>query len=337
MPLPLLFIGVAAASGAFGIGKTVQAVIDTNSASQINKTARETVENYTSELNAQRLACGDALSRLGEQKLFVLNSTVAEFLESFQKIKNVDFRNMQEMDELEKMHIDKQDFKEMRSLVDFAGTLAGGAIAGTAGGALAALGAYSAAQALAVASTGTAITTLSGAAATNATLAFFGGGSLAAGGLGVAGGTAVLGGIVAGPALMILGLITSTTARKNLDQAITNRAEAIQIVSQLSTASEQCSAIRRRTYMFYNLLARLDTFFLPLIYKMEDIVAVEGEDYRSYAPDSKKVVASCASIAVSVKAVLDTPLLTDDGLLTEQSEGAAASIEGFLHTLQAGF
>ena len=45
------------------------------------------------------------------------------------------------------------------------------------------------------ASTGTSIASLSGAAATNATLAFFGGGSLAAGGLGMAGGTAVLGGL----------------------------------------------------------------------------------------------------------------------------------------------
>ena len=60
------------------------------------------------------------------------------------------------------------------------------------------------ASTFAAASTGTAIATLSGAAATNATLAFFGGGSLAAGGLGMAGGTAVLGGLVAGPALCVI-------------------------------------------------------------------------------------------------------------------------------------
>jgi hypothetical protein len=45
---------------------------------------------------------------------------------------------------------------------------------------------------LATASTGTAISSLSGAAATNATLAWLGGGSLASGGLGVAGGQAIL-------------------------------------------------------------------------------------------------------------------------------------------------
>ncbi len=337
MPLPLLFIGVAAATGAFGVGKTVKAGIDTNSAKQINKNANEIVDNSTELLNAQRLACGRSLSQLGEQKMFVLNSNMTEFLDCFQKIKNVDFRDTEGLDELKKMHIDEHEFQEMRSLVNFAGSLAGGAMAGTAGGALAAFGAYGAAQALAVASTGTAIVSLSGAAATNATLAFFGGGSLAAGGLGMAGGTAVLGGLVAGPALMVMGLVAGHAAKKNLDQAVTNRAEAIQIASELDAASLQCEVIRRRTYMFYNLLARLDTYFLPLIYKMEDIVDHEGEDYRAYSEDSKKAIASCASVAVSVKTVLDTPLLTDDGLLTDKSEETVTNIEGFLSNMRISF
>lgn len=48
---------------------------------------------------------------------------------------------------------------------------------------------------LGVASTGTAISTLSGAALTNASLAALGGGSVAAGGAGMAGGTMVITGI----------------------------------------------------------------------------------------------------------------------------------------------
>ena len=67
------------------------------------------------------------------------------------------------------------------------------------------------------ASTGTAISTLSGAAATNATLAFFGGGSLATGGLGMAGGMYVLGGLVAGPALMVMGMITEAKSKEKID------------------------------------------------------------------------------------------------------------------------
>ena len=39
MPLPLLFIGIAAASGMFGIGGTVKAGFDAKNAKQINKSA----------------------------------------------------------------------------------------------------------------------------------------------------------------------------------------------------------------------------------------------------------------------------------------------------------
>lgn len=337
MPLPLLFIGIAAVTGTVGVGTTVKAGIDTKNAKKINLNANEIVNEATDRINAQRLACGNSLSSLGEEKMFVLNSNIASFLDTFTKIKNVDFKDTEGLDELNKFHIDEKEFVELKTMVSFAGSLAGGAMAGTAGGALAAFGAYGAAQALAVASTGTAIATLSGAAATNATLAFFGGGSLAAGGLGMAGGTVVLGGLVAGPALMVMGLVAGHTAKKGLDKAYTNRAEAIQIASQLETASLQCETIRRRTYMFYNLLARLDSYFLPQIFKMENILKNEGDDYKQYTLDSKKTIASCASIAVSIKTILDTPILTDDGLLTNDSEKAATNIEGFLQNMQINY
>ena len=135
----------------------------------------------------------------------------------------------------------------------------------------------------------------------------------------MAGGTAVLGGLVAGPALMVMGFIVGAAAKKELEKAQINQAEAIRIYEELSAGSTQCEAIRRRTYMFYHLLARLDAVLLPLIYRMEDIVKDEGDDYARYSPDAKKAVASCVSAAVTMKAILDTPILTDDGLLTEES------------------
>lgn len=337
MPLPLLFIIPAVATGVLGAGSAVKAGFDSSTAKRINKNANEIIEDATNRINAQRLSCGKSLQSLGEEKIFVLNSSMTSFLDTFQKIKNVDFTKTEGLEELKKLHVDQKEFIEMKSMVNYASSIAGGAVAGTAGGALAAFGAYGAAQALAFASTGTAISALSGAAATNATLAFFGGGSLAAGGLGMAGGTAVLGGLVAGPALLVVGLVAGKTAKKDLEKAYTNRDEAIQIAAQLEVASQQCEAIRRRTYMFYNLLARLDTYFLPLIYKMEDIFKNEGDDYSKYANESKKAIASCASIAVSIKTVLDTPLLTDDGLLTEDSEKTSVNIENFLQQYRINY
>ena len=333
MPLPLLFIGLAAATGTVGVGKSVKAGIDSSAASSMNKNANQLVEDATARLNAQREASGRALRVLGEEKLYVLNHSVRQFLDAFTQIKNVDFTESTGLEELKKLHIDERAFTELKSMVNYAVSIAGGAAAGTAGGALVAFGAYGAAQAFAFASTGTAISALSGAAATNATLAFFGGGSLAAGGLGMAGGTVVLGGLVAGPALMVMGLVVGEAARKNLEKARTNLAEAERISEELNTASLQCEVIRRRTYLFYNLLARLDARFLPLLYRMEDILISEGDDYRQYSPESKKTVAACASIAVTIKSVLDTPLLTDEGLLTPDSEKAMLSAQEDLNKI----
>ena len=319
MPLPLLFIGIAAATGLAGAGKTVKAVVDNTNANKINTAANEGVDNARKRLEQQRGAVAQSLEKLGEEKLQILAGTVTSFVSAFEKIKNIDFTSSVGLEELEKLHIDQKDFEELKELGNFAIQVAGGVTAGAAGGALTAIGAYGAAQTFAAASTGTAIASLSGAAATNATLAFFGGGSLAAGGLGMAGGMMVLGGLVAGPALLVMGLITGAKSQEKLDQALINKAQAEEIMEALHVASDQCSAIRRRAYLFYSLLAHLDTYLLPLVWQMEDIIAKEGTDYRTYSPESKKVIMAAASNAGSVKEVLDVPILTDDGSLTEQS------------------
>jgi hypothetical protein len=81
------------------------------------------------------------------------------------------------------------------------------------------VGALGIATSIGTASTGTAIASLSGAAAENAILAWFGGGSIAAGGGGAALGSAVLSGIVAGPAVFFAGITLSEAGEKALTQA----------------------------------------------------------------------------------------------------------------------
>ena len=326
MALPLLFIGAAAATGAVGGTKTIKAVSDNSKAGQINEIANQSIENARDELDRQRKEVGAALESLGKEKLTILEGNVTDFVTTFEKIKNIDFQSSIGLEELKNLHIDQNTFRELKELGSFALGVAGGAAAGVAGGALTAVGAYGAAMTFASASTGTAISALSGAAATNATLAFFGGGSLASGGLGMVGGMYVLGGLVAGPALMVMGMITEAKSKEKLEKALSNKAQADEIVESLNAASVQCSAIRRRTYMFYNLLAHLDSLFLPQVWKMQDIVETEGVDYRAYTLESKKAIAAAASTACTIKAVLDTPILTPEGELTEASENVTKEI-----------
>ena len=147
----------------------------------------------------------------------------------------------------------------------------------------------------------------------------------------MAGGMMVLGGLVAGPALMVMGLITGAKSQEKLEYAMANKAQADEVVESLNAAAYQCSAIRRRSYMFYNLLAHLDSYFLEQVWKMQDIVATEGTDYRAYRPESKKCIAAAASTACTIKAVLDTPILTQEGELTEASEKMVEEIGGKIY------
>ena len=320
MPLPFVFIGIALATGLTGIGAGTKAGFDLSKAKSINENAAERINKGVSRLDTYRKQCGESLEMLGEEKLFILQNSLLQFVNNFSQIKNVDFTDSVGLDELKDMHIDKKEFGELREMENVVLSLTGGLTAGVTGGALAAFGAYNAAGALATASTGTAISSLSGAAASNATLAFFGGGSLASGGLGMAGGTAVLGGLVAGPALLVMGVILGAKAGKAIEDAKMNAAEANVACEQLETGALQCVAIRRRTDMFYSLLTRLDAYLLPLVYQMETIIKTEGNDYRMYLKESKAAVLAAASTAVTVKAVLDTPILTDDGMLTDESQ-----------------
>lgn len=324
--LPAIFVIPAAATGIAGAGKTVKSFIDNREAKRITSDANSRIDVSKSDLDRSRNLCAGSLANLGEEKLFVLNNSISKFIASFEQIKNLELVDSLGLEELRKLKVDKESMEELKEMQRFASAAAGGAAAGLAGGALTAFGAYNAAMVFGAASTGTAISSLSGAAATNATLAFFGGGSLAAGGAGVAGGMMVLGSIVAGPALLVMGLIAGKKADEKLEVAKSNSAQADQICEELGNATFKCNAIRRRSDMFYAFLARLDAKLVPLVFRLEDVLAQEGFDYSQYSQDAKSVVLRAATVAGSVKSLLDTPILTEDGALTVESEQLAASL-----------
>jgi len=319
MPIPFLFIAAGVGSGLVGVGKGIKAGIDQKDANNTNEMAERKIEKAKEKVNESRKNCGNAIDSLGKRKVAVLDGSIKTFINEFEKLNHVELTESSGLNELQKMVLDKKSFTELKDLQSMASSLAGGLASGAMAGALTAFGAYGAAGALATASTGTAIASLSGAAATNATLAFFGGGSLAAGGLGMAGGTAVLGGLVAGPALAVLGFVAGAKASKNLDAANANYAKAKEFEEEMKTAAALCYGIRRRSAMFNRFLIRLQTVFDPLVYDMTQIINEKGTDFREFSDDEKKCVASAMSLAGAIKAVLDTPILDDEGNLTEES------------------
>jgi hypothetical protein len=336
MPLPLI-IGIGAGiAGLVGIGKGVKAGVDNKDAKRVNQRAEDLIAEAKEAIETARKYSSGSLEILGKKKVFTLDNNMERFIKTFKRIKNINIQDSVGLDELKKFRLDSQSFSELREMSSYASSIASGIMGGAVGGALATFGAYSGAMTFAAASTGTAIATLSGAAATNATLAFLGGGSLAAGGLGIAGGMAVLGGLVAGPALAIMGFGIGAKASKNLDNAYSNLSEARKIAEELNTATFLCNSIRRRSYMFHRLLVRLDILFLRLNYELEQIVRKRGKNYRKYSTEQKHIVAQICSVAGTVKAVLDTSLLTEDGVLTPQSETVAIEMQREIPLLAAG-
>lgn len=319
MPIPFLFIAAGVGTGLLGVGKGIKAGIDQKEANDTNDAAEYKIEHAKERINTSRKNCGKSIDDLGKRKVAVLDGSIKTFISEFEKLNHVELSESSGLNELQKMVLDKKTFSDLKELQGVATSLAGGLASGAMAGALTAFGAYGAAGTLATASTGTAIASLGGAAATNATLAFFGGGSLAAGGLGMAGGTAVLGGLVAGPALAVLGFVVGAKASKNLDAANANWAKAKEFEEEMKTAADLCNGIRRRSAMFNRFLIRLQTIFDPLVYEMTQIIEQKGTDFRTFSDDEKKCIASAMSLAGAIKAVLDTPILDESGNLTKES------------------
>ncbi len=325
MPVPILGV-FAALVAAAGVKKSIDAYDDSEKAKEINSQAKEIIKKATSKTKRARRECNNAISRLGQQKIAVLSGSVDMFFKEFAKLKAIDFNKSDGMDELYKLKFTNEPTKELKEMQALSEAATDGVAAGIAGGALVGLGAYGATGMLACASTGTAISTLGGAAATNATLAWLGGGSLAAGGAGVAGGMAVLGGLVAAPALAIFGLVMSADAAAKKQEAYANLAEAKVYAEEMETAASLCNGIKKRSELFGGLLRTLDEYLICLNGRMSDIISTSGTDYSQFSLDEKKAIASTVAVAVAVKSLLDTPILTKSGKLTKKSETVSNKI-----------
>lgn len=325
MPLPLLFIVVSGATGAFGIGKSVKAFIDKREAQKTNNQANEILRNAQRKLNKYKKECASDLTALGMTKANILRTTISDFINTYSTLKNIIFNQKQIPNESEKLRtIDSKDFYDLKALGEFASNIMKGAAEGSIGGILTALGAYSAVGTWGTASTGTAIATLNGIAASNATLAFLGGGPLAAGGLGIGGGFMVLGALVGGPALAIMGILTGNQASKAKEEAYSNLATANYAAEKLNAATDSCIFISQRCKEFIDCLNKLDSYLRPLIFIIDKAIEERG-NFQNFTPEQKQAAAAAGALAKAIKAILDVAILNEDGSLTSESKNVLAN------------
>lgn len=180
MPVPFILLGGSILAGAAGAGKGVAAHAKNKDAKQIMAEAQSAYEEAQEAENAERKHLKGCFDRLGALRIDVGAKEMKDFVSVFSSFNNVRNDRGIALDDLPKTKAQGwQSLKEMQTASMKAVEIAQAGAASLGSGALAGVAAYGGAMMFASASTGTAIASLSGAAATNATLAWFGGGSLA--------------------------------------------------------------------------------------------------------------------------------------------------------------
>ncbi len=320
MPVPIALIAVSAATALYGAVKGVQGAVDHSNAKEINSDARSMVDSANRSLEQQRKAANAVLEDYGGRKLRAFDGVIADFIETFGRLKNVDAIQTPELDKLNLGDFSAVSLQGLRNDYALLKDSGLGLGAGAGGGAALAFGAYNGTMLLATASTGTAISTLSGAAATNATLAWLGGGSLAAGGGGVALGTAVLGGIVAGPALAIFGHIVGNKGEAALNNARSNLEQAKTIRTEAALAVDKLKAIEKITTLANKTFSTVSTRLRHAVHDLKAVIDTEGENYPTFSTESRETVFRSVKFVQLLKAMIDTPILDQDGKLVLSTE-----------------
>ena len=316
MPLPLIPIAIGL-FGLFAAKKGYDAYSDNAEASSLNQEAKDIFKKGQRSLKTARTQCTNELEALGRQKFEIWDRQLGRFVSLMGPMRNVELIGALEIDQLGTNAFSRAELARMKELSSLAAEVVGAGPAAIGTGALVGMASYGGATMLATASTGTAISTLGGVAATNATLAWFGGGSLAAGGLGVAGGMAVLGGIVAAPVLAVGGFVLAAKARENLAAAKSHHAQAEMAAAEMRAAASVVRGIRKVACQFRDVLAGLDERTTQVLDGFEMVIEHHGADYAKLAEADRRKVHLAVAFAQGLKAVLDAPLLTKSGALTK--------------------
>jgi len=311
MPIPILLGGGALIAAAIGAKKTIDANDKNKKAKKIVEDAQNRFKKATQKLEKEKNILNQNLEDFAKFKLLVFTTQIKNLVKLLKQCKDKANSHLNN----ENITFTPQEIKALEKSVSNALEIVSGMVKGVASGALIAFGAYSSVGFLASASTGTAISALSGAAAQNAILAWLGGGSLAAGGGGMALGTAVLSGLVAGPFIAITGLVLDSKAEKNLTQAYEYETDIDIKIKKMESSLEGFKIINRRIDELRNIIEEITIRFDYIFNKINNVGFIEK--IKRYAgisnicglPDLDKLII----LGKNLKIALDIPLLDEDG------------------------
>ncbi|GAA7390817.1 hypothetical protein BD0138_11130 [Helicobacter pylori] len=336
MPLPFILGGLALAAAGYGVKKGIDALDADCKADEFIKKAEGLKEEAAKKAESAESDCRRAFARFGEKKLHVLSHTVPNFLDHFHRLKRstiiIEGINMQD---IQRQVSDAQKITNQYREVDFFD--ASGAVIGSAAiGVLAAYGAYTGVGLLASTAGGVAIAELSGVAATNATLAWLGGGALSVGGFGMVGGMAVLGGLVAGPALAVLGALSAAKMEKKRDDAKAYYSQVEAAVKKVDMVIDNLLAIERVVKLFTRQITKCDALFFSL--SQDAIATMKKHHYDTSLYNQKEKDQLCVTVSTlsSLSTFLKAPIMDEHQKLNKKAQKALNLIQNQINALESG-
>lgn len=302
-------VGTIATAGAVGAATTGYGAKKLLEAKDIVDNAETKYDAKKAVLDKEEKITNEGLKHLGNLKLQVW-SGFKEFYETIEKIKNC--KIIEGECKEENLRLSKEELDNLNAISFKAIELLNAGVGSLGAGALAGIAAYGGTMLLGTASTGTAIAGLSGVAATNATLAALGGGSLAAGGLGMAGGTVVLGGLVAAPALAIGGIFIAFKGNSSVDKALEVEKEVEEAIIKMDKSIELIDNIKITVDDVYKEIFLLNKKFEETVNELKNIVN-NKEDFSLFTAKEQEVVKSSVLQVKILKNITTTDLLVQEG------------------------
>lgn len=318
MPIPFLLAGLGVAAGIIGAGGHLSAKETNERAQRVSQDAQDLYNEAKSLLEQAQNITEKALLRLGYAKKNTLDTSMRLFLNSYDKIKDIQVTESAGINEISKFTIDQQGAIELREMTNIYSTSIKSGATGAAAGAVVALAASGS------------LTVMTGVLGTAGSALIAGEVGMAAG---IAGSALSFGAAmtplaaVAAPVILFTGISASMKADENLEKANTMYAEAELASEKMQVSQILCGAITDKSDMFNNLLIDLDRMFSEcssllagVVRKKEGRIFKKKLTSQAFSEDELKLIAVTRALAGAVKSVIDTPILSKDGDIASESE-----------------
>lgn len=308
--IPIVLGAVALGSAALGVKEGVSGISKKQKADKVVKNAQKRHDVARERAEQEWKTTQQLAEEYGQLQIDVKIRTIGRFIAFIERIGQKGSQDKRFLEGLEGFSI--EDLKAYKAEALEAHKIAMGGFKAVAAGAAAGQGTLTMVGLLGTASTGTAISGLSGAAATNATLAWLGGGSLAAGGGGMALGAIVLNGIIAGPALAVAGFVLAGEGEKKLTKARKYESDANIKITEIEEAQDLLKQIKNRVIELKNLVEYLNNRAILALNELESKPFDRDRDAAKF----QKV----RSLVKAMSEILKTPILDSVGNLNPATE-----------------